>query len=378
MFCLIIEKGDVRAIDHNSEVENVLKNLRKQSLYWSAYIVTAPMGVHSIGECDTLIVAFKNQITQQRTILNFNYSDYDDLSESYGLYDYLKNSDNVLENGWLAIDNGRYRTLSSGDISEGKAHSNHLLLPKKGYVLKGLGDSIELFDKEEAISYRDYLRTRLEKVGETEIKDKRTKEIEPKNQQRTTEALITSRKNRIAKYQRSEYEKARWIVTDPLIGKDFNLPNIDLVFKNNELDGVGSIDGDAVRSDWMDLIFDTHHESNYYWDDGLFLDWEGFDEVIRLFSKDSLKVNPSSGASFYSLNTLIFTFNLEEDLKNLETSDEYVVELTKKIDDKVVAEYSLMDNRTQVTQMSIFLNFPFKKVFGYFPNKLVIVLKDIV
>lgn len=373
MFFLIIENGDVRVVDQYSEVEDILEYLKKPNDEWSAYDVTVPMGVYNFGECDTLIVVFKNQITQQRNIINFNYKDYDYISESYGLYDYLKDSDNVLDNGWLAIDNGRYRALSSGDISEGKAHSNHLLLPKKAYVLKGFGDSIELFDEQEAISYRNHLNLRLEEISVTEFNEQK-----PKKEQITRVASKVSRVKRITKAWETEYEKVRWIVTDPLIKKDVNLPNVDLVFKNSELDGVGSIDGNAVRSDWMDLIFDSHQESNYYWDDGMFLDWEGFDEVIKLFLKDGIKVNPSSEESYYSLDTVIFTFHLEEDLKNLENSDEYAVELTKKIDDKVVAEYSLMDNRTQVTQMSIFLNFPFKKVFGYFPNKLVIVLKDVI
>lgn len=376
MFCLIIEEGGVRVIDQSSEVENVLDNLRKPNDEWLTYVVTAPMGVHIFGECDTLIIAFKDQTTQQRNILNFDYTDYDDSSESFGLYEYLNHSDN----GWLVIDNGRYRTLSSAEMSEGKAHSNALLLPKISYVLKGSGDSIELFDEQDAISFRDDLNRRLEKVGVSGIKDKWTKDFEPKVNQLTEEASTISRINRIFKAQETEYEKARWIVTNPLIRSEANLPNVDLVFKNNKLDGIGSIDGTSVRDDWMDLIFNpnSNHDSHYYWDSGECLDWEGFDEVIRLFTKDSLTVETSSDEYLYSLNTFIFTFHLEEDLKNLETSDEYAIELTKKIDDKVVAEYSLRDNRTQVTQMSIFLNFPFKILFGYYPNKLVVVLKDVV
>ena len=92
----------------------------------------------------------------------------------------------------------------------------------------------------------------------------------------------------------------------------------------------------------------------------------GFKDVI-----DAL--TPSSDEPFTSL---VLTFSLESNLTEWKPTSEYIIELSKEIDDMAIAKYSVRDNHSRRWE-DIYLGFIFKRLFGYFPDSMLIELKEV-
>jgi len=71
------------------------------------------------------------------------------------------------------------------------------------------------------------------------------------------------------------------------------------------------------------------------------------------------------------------TVDIESILTEWKPTSEYIIELSKEIDDVAIAKYSMRDNHSNQWE-DIFLGFIFKRLFGYFPNSILIQLKEVI
>lgn len=364
-YCLIIEKGIIKLGASNLELLSKLNRISNDLASWQV----KEFSINASAE--TLVIAYEDQNDNYCHLLSLNNPFTTVTARSM-----FRHSDNQWLVGDYSIDNDLpldelidriEESLDVGEIQEHKnfhndptiplvdilSASNNLLLPSTVFIYGTIGDQVQSLSYLEAERYRVLLKNYLSfiKTDKNFFKS-------------STIIADYDNKSRIL-YERSrEFEKFKWTISEPIISDD-QLPIVDLVFSGYNLDGVGKVT--TAIDDWDEYTLAGNESQFYEFSyDILDINENGFKDVI-----DAL--TPSSDEPFTSL---VLTFSLESNLTEWKPTSEYIIELSKEIDDMAIAKYSVRDNHSRRWE-DIYLGFIFKRLFGYFPDAMLIELKEV-
>lgn len=370
-YCLAIEDGRIRVIEADLELLEKLCCTPDKLDEWHIKEFAINNGN------EALIVVYQNQYDECSHLLSRNnpfvtlgadstylFSDNQWLVGEYraiteiSLDDFIDTIEEHLDIEGIQVYK-RFGSFGGKSLTDKIYESNNILFPSTAYIYGSIGHTIQSLGLSEAKQYKEEIKKYLALVR-TDANLFRTKSSES-----VYDAISLIKGKR-----RLESEKIKWTVANPIISED-NLPIVNLVFSGYNLDGLGLVAdylGHSTAADDWEEYGDGNSSQFYHWtEDYLDIIHNGFKEVID-------ELSPICEEPYASL---VLTFSVESTLTEWKPASEYIIELTKKIDDVAIAKYSVRDNRSNQWE-DIFLGFIFKRLFGYFPDSILVQLKEVI
>lgn len=371
-YCLAVENGRIEVIEADLKLLEKLNGTTDELDGWQLKEFAINVGY------ETIIVAYKAEKNKYSHLLSRNnpfisleadstylFSDNQWLVGEYraitdiSLDDFIDTLGELLDIEGIQV----YKELYSygGKSLEDKiSEYNNILFPSTAYIFGSKGSTIQSLNWSDAKHYQEEIKKYLALIRT----DDYLFQTISNDSAFDTKSLITNAR-------RLEREKIKWTVGNPIIS-EANLPIVNLVFSGYNLDGLGrlvnSFGHSTATDDWEEYEEGGNSSQfyNYTWDMVEIMD-NGFKEVIDALS-------PSCNEPYTSL---VLTFNIESILTEWKPTSEYIIELSKEIDDVAIAKYSMRDNHSNQWE-DIFLGFIFKRLFGYFPDSILIQLNEVI
>ena len=346
-YCLRLRSGKITILNSDKEIEDILLKHKHVSKYdWSSCTIKNPFEKRN---GSTLFVVSDADISLSPYPIHLIAPDLE-------IREKIQNRDNRISFHDKRRD---YECFDTNALIEELSETDSVLIPHDAYIFDTIGNDITFFDWNTAVFLAEELTQIMFYIHITD------NPFEPKviiNESVKRENIIRNTRER-------ELEKAEWLVTEPVIPLS-DLPNVDLVFIGDELEGHGTVNDFSIQNDWND--YNDNFGSKYYFEDQL--EFQGFYWTLKNLTSWTTN-NPLTDRDIASV---VVTFKLESTINKWSELDDYLVELTKVVDDVAIAEYHMSDNRNNHGDTEvIWLGFNFKKLFGYFPETIVLSVKEV-